>query len=141
MPPRHRRVSARVRLQAQECCDGGSLRRLIERAATSTGRRLYLYADALRWCTQTAEALQYLHEANPQVVHRDLKAENIMLASAGRASDAKLMDFGLAKLRCALLPLATAPRICAFAARMALPAVAALHLYLLSLKRLNTAVL
>ena len=31
------------------------------------------------------------------------KAENIMLAKPGRASDVKLMDFGLAKLRCAHL--------------------------------------
>ena len=59
-------------LQAQECCEGGSLRRLIEKAASGTGKRLYAYRDALRWSSQVADALAYLHNHNPQVVHRDL---------------------------------------------------------------------
>jgi serine/threonine protein kinase len=56
-------------------------------------------ADALRWCLHVAMALQYLHESRPVVIHRDLKLENVMLASADVAqADARLADFGLARL-------------------------------------------
>lgn len=48
---------------------------------------------------QVAKALQYLHEANPQVLHRDLKAENLLLTEKGRDGDIRVMDFGLTKLR------------------------------------------
>lgn len=34
---------------------------------------LYSDADALRWALHVAQALQYLHESRPAVVHRDLK--------------------------------------------------------------------
>jgi hypothetical protein len=57
-----------VKVQAQECCEGGSLNKVIAQAAYGgTGNRLYDYQDALRWMTQAAKALQYLHESNPQV--------------------------------------------------------------------------
>ncbi|CAH8363497.1 unnamed protein product [Eruca vesicaria subsp. sativa] len=44
----------------------------------------------------TAKALAYLHEAiEPKVVHRDIKSSNILMNDT---FDAKLSDFGLAKL-------------------------------------------
>ena len=49
--------------------------------------------EVLRYATQIADALDKAHRQG--VVHRDLKPGNIMLTKAG----AKLLDFGLAKLR------------------------------------------
>jgi Tol biopolymer transport system component len=48
---------------------------------------------ALAIATQIAEALDELHRKN--LIHRDLKPSNVMLTTSG----AKLLDFGLAKLR------------------------------------------
>jgi len=50
--------------------------------------------DALSIVIQIGEALQEAHAKG--IVHRDIKADNIMLTSKGQA---KVMDFGLAKLK------------------------------------------
>jgi serine/threonine protein kinase len=42
---------------------------------------------------QVAFAMTYLHNLKPQVLHRDLKPQNIMFNEAG---DVKIVDFGLA---------------------------------------------
>lgn len=89
-------------MQVQQCCEGGSLADVLNRAAYASSKRHYSYGDALRWATQTAKALQYLHEAQPQIVYRNLKPENLMLITKGRDSDVAIVDFGLTKLRCAL---------------------------------------
>ena len=60
-------MTAGAVLQAQEYCEGGSLLSIISRGSSySKGKRLYSHCDALRWMTQAAKALQYLHESNPQ---------------------------------------------------------------------------
>ena len=61
----------------------------------SPSRTVYTYADALRWSTQIAEGLLFMHSAQPMVLHRDMKTENILLVSGpGGALSAMIGDFG-----------------------------------------------
>ena len=72
---------------AMELVTGDTLRTLI-------GTRRLDMKRAIELLIQVAEALSAAHAAG--VVHRDLKPENIMVAASGYA---KVLDFGLAKLR------------------------------------------
>jgi len=49
--------------------------------------------DAVRICAQVARALEYAHGQG--VVHRDIKAQNVLLSPDGTA---KLADFGIARM-------------------------------------------
>ena len=105
------RVLTASRSQAEEVCEGGQLGKLVQRASWSRrGKRLYSYADAARWSEQAAKALHYLHSVQPQVLHRDVKASNLLLTRTGRAGDIRLSDFGLIKLRSASPAVVSAAR-------------------------------
>src|SRR5262245_52136800 len=70
------------------CVDGPSLRQLL---GTSASRRLSL-RDAARVARQVADALAHAHADN--VVHRDVKPDNILMDKRGHVM---VTDFGIAK--------------------------------------------
>lgn len=51
-------------------------------------------AEVLRWADQLCDALDYLHTQEPQIIHRDIKPQNLKLTARGQIV---LLDFGLAK--------------------------------------------
>ena len=63
----------------------------------SEGSKLELdWSTRRKICIEVARGLAYLHEESPlKIVHRDIKATNILL---DKDMNAKISDFGLAKL-------------------------------------------
>ncbi|HVF55528.1 MAG TPA: protein kinase [Pyrinomonadaceae bacterium] len=57
-------------------------------------RGAFPLSDVLRWADELLDALDYLHTHEPQVVHRDIKPQNLKLTPRGQMV---LLDFGLAK--------------------------------------------
>jgi serine/threonine-protein kinase len=74
---------------AMEFIDGSSLKEVLRRNGPLTPRESI---DILR---QVASALSSAHRK--QIVHRDLKSDNLMLASEDGQRVVKLVDFGIAK--------------------------------------------
>ncbi|CAL9763353.1 unnamed protein product [Musa acuminata subsp. burmannicoides] len=82
-------LAGAARLLVYEYMVGGSLEEVIE----EWGR--FGWERRLAAATGVARALAFLHhECTPAVVHRDVKASNVMLDARGRA---RVTDFGLAR--------------------------------------------
>lgn len=78
----------------QEVCAGGEI---LQRIADAISRGKVLtekYAQELMH--QLIGALAYIHEQN--IVHKDLKPENVMYQTTDLHSDIKVIDFGLAEI-------------------------------------------
>jgi len=69
-----------------ELCSGGNL----------NNRAPYKEEDARRIIFKIVSAVSYLHENN--IIHRDIKLENIMFESNDPFAEVKLIDFGLSKM-------------------------------------------
>ncbi len=54
----------------------------------------FVLEEVLQWADQILDALAYLHQQNPPVVHRDIKPHNLKLTQHGQMV---LLDFGIAK--------------------------------------------
>ncbi|KAL8162480.1 hypothetical protein V2J09_013969 [Rumex salicifolius] len=90
-------------------CIEGAYRMLVYEYVDNGNLDQWLHGEvggvsSLTWDTrlnivlETAKGLAYLHEGlEPKVVHRDIKSSNVLL---NREWNAKLSDFGLAKLLC-----------------------------------------
>jgi len=50
--------------------------------------------DVLKWARELLEALWYMHEQEPPVIHRDIKPHNVCITPQGSAV---LLDFGIAR--------------------------------------------
>ena len=74
-----------------EYADGGDLSSSIQQRKTS-GQR-WPEEEVMRICVQIFLALEHVHDRN--ILHRDLKSQNIFLTSKGIV---KLGDFGIAKV-------------------------------------------
>src|SRR5258706_15654666 len=60
--------------------------------------------EVLRWADQLCDALDYLHTQDPQIIHRDIKPQNLKLTARGQVV---LLDFGLAKGSAGLMSVVT----------------------------------
>ncbi|CAL9236684.1 unnamed protein product [Arabidopsis halleri] len=82
------------RMLVYEYVNSGNLEQWLHGAMRQHGN--LTWEARMKIITGTAQALAYLHEAiEPKVVHRDIKASNILIDDE---FNAKLSDFGLAKL-------------------------------------------
>merc|ERR1719379_2672018 len=56
-----------------------------------------------KMCRDVAQAMQYLHSFNPQIVHRDLKSLNLLLQTPVICEEdvpvVKVSDFGLSRMK------------------------------------------
>ena len=50
--------------------------------------------DVLKWTRDLLDALRYMHEHAPPVIHRDIKPQNVCITPQGKAV---LLDFGIAR--------------------------------------------
>lgn len=50
---------------------------------------------------QVVDAVSYLHEQSPQIIHQDIKPANVLTSTVNDSLTAKLCDLGLARIRSA----------------------------------------
>jgi len=75
-----------------EYCDGGDLAQRI--ALAKKNGKFFKEEKVMKWFVQMALGLEAIHSHN--ILHRDLKSQNIFLTGSGE--DAKIGDFGISKV-------------------------------------------
>lgn len=89
------------KLLVYEFFENGSLNHYMRRGNPGSGSHKEAHLSHLDWDTRlkialgAAEGLAYLHNRDPRIIHRDVKASNILL---DKNFEAKVSDFGLARL-------------------------------------------
>ena len=69
-------------------CSGGDLNSRLNKSSSDETN--------LKWIQQLSKGVAYLHSRNPPIVHRDLKADNVLLKDKS-SEELMLTDFGLAR--------------------------------------------
>jgi eukaryotic-like serine/threonine-protein kinase len=70
--------------------DGQDLEEILQQSGAPLAE-----AEVVSWMIQICDALTYLHNQEPPIIHRDIKPGNIRVTPQGQAM---LVDFGIAKL-------------------------------------------
>lgn len=83
-----------------ELCSGGCLFELLHNQADDVE---LVWGQQLKMCRDVAQAMDYLHKFDPQIIHRDLKSLNLLLVEPITGPDCvpfvKVSDFGLARMK------------------------------------------
>lgn len=76
--------------------EGRDLQEMLDEKTSPGGLNSRLpEAEVIPWMIQICSALSYLHEQQPQIIHRDIKPGNIQITPQGKAV---LVDFGITKI-------------------------------------------
>lgn len=78
-----------------EYAEEGSIAALVKKQMHAQFTFMYSDKEALIWVIQIAEAVAFLHNKTPAIIHRDIKLDNTLLKPNGDKMIAKLCDFGL----------------------------------------------
>lgn len=87
-----KRSANKLPILCMEYCEGGDLRRVLNRVSSCSGLKELDVRDVLR---SLRNAISYLHSL--KITHRDIKPENIVLKQVGDRTVYKLTDLGYAK--------------------------------------------
>jgi serine/threonine protein kinase len=77
------------RFLVMEYVEGDDLAKMLEKRGTP-----FSFEEVLPWINQLLEALEYLHNLMPPILHRDVKPQNLKLNERQKI---KLLDFGIAR--------------------------------------------
>ncbi|CAE8703049.1 unnamed protein product, partial [Polarella glacialis] len=84
-----------------ELCTGQTLQDLLDEVCLrpSLADRQAEMLALRRYFREIVYAVAYIHNLDPPVIHRDLKPDNVIMATSDKHSCIKLIDFGLASLK------------------------------------------
>jgi len=89
-------IQRKNRILVYEYLENNSLDHALQLQGSANGATRLTWSTRADICVGTAKGLSYLHEEHePNIVHRDIKASNVLLDRDYRP---KIGDFGLAKL-------------------------------------------